>query len=172
MFNLNFALIPLAKYQRRLALEKLDDLLSYEFFVTEMPENTEALAALNFRRLLMRIENESANGRRGNEMISTLSTMSTVSTITGGGGGGGCGGGDSLFIRNSRLSTLDLVGKPNVSTTLGYRPNYEALANRYLAGPKNRPATLIVNSSVRTVLREFERIAKKYECELHSESLF
>lgn len=150
IFNLNFALLPLSRYQRQLALIRVEDLLHYEFFVTEQPTNNEVISAQMFRRMLIHHDNHSVAKEDS--------------------------GTPSLFVRNSRLSTMDIVsgadGRRNINTTMGARPNYDSLAKRHIFGERPEHVLVILNSSVAAIQKEFSRMAKRYKCRLSCDNIF
>lgn len=147
VFNLNFALIPLSRYQRQLADSSIDGLLSYEFFVTQRPNNSDALHAQRFRRLLMHAERcTGAVELRGAHH-------------------------DSALIRNSRLSTLDPVANNATATSIGSRLDYDAFGDTYLRDAGGDDTLIIVNTSVATIQRRFRALARQHGCRIHVECL-
>lgn len=150
IFNLNFALIPLARYQRMLASSMLSDLLVYEFFVSQRPNNSDALCAQAFRRMLL---------------ATTTTTTKTKTTSV-----SNDDNDSPLMLRNSRLSMLDIVQGERSNTILGNRINYESFGERHLRGGAD--TLLIVNTSIRAVQNEFKRLAVRHKCPMHTESLF
>lgn len=134
VFNLNFALIPLARYQRTLATNRLDQLLVYEFVVTQKPENSDALSAQTFRRMLMATQSPQ-------------------------------------ILRNSRLSTMDITSGEQVKTVLGSRINYEGIGERHLRSD-GHDTLLIINTAIGEMRHEFKKLARRYGCSIHADSLF
>jgi hypothetical protein len=184
IFNLNFGLLPLSRYQRQLSVIQLDELLHYEFFVTEQPSNSDALSAQMFRRMLISCED--------NQPITTLyddyrtasfrSQLIPMKIFRQEGDTSAHASSalalspPSLFVRNSRLSMMDIVsggdGRRNINTSMGSRPNYDTLAKRHVFGEPPDQVLIIVNSSVREIQREFERMARKYKCRLSCDNIY
>jgi hypothetical protein len=155
IFNLNFALLPLSRYQRQLSIIQLENLLHYEFFVTEQPTNNDVISAQMFRRMLIRHD-------EGNSSSSSNSSSHATAC--------------SLFVRNSRLSMMDIIsgadGRRNINTSMGTRPNYDALAKRHIFGEQPEHVLIILNSSVKAIQKEFEKMANKYKCRLSCDNIF
>jgi hypothetical protein len=153
VFNLNFALIPLSRYQRMLSDCMLSDLLVYEFFVSQRPENSDALCAQAFRRMLLATQKE---------FLPTAATIREKFNDR--------LNRESLFVRNSRLSMLDITNGDQNNTALGSRINYENFGEKHLRGGAD--TLLIVNTSVKAMQLEFEALAKKHGCTIHADNLF
>lgn len=145
VFNLNFALIPLSRYQRQLADSSVEDVLLYEFFVTQRPNNSDALHAQRFRRLLMHAERCT-----GSVELRTAPQA-------------------SAFIRCSRLSTIDPVNTATAAS-IGSRLDYESFGETYLRG-HGHDTLVVVNTSVAAIQKQFRRLAAKHSCRIHVESL-
>lgn len=156
VFNLNFALLPLSKYQRILSDSKISDVLFYEFFVTRTPNTSDALSAQTFRRLLITAEAETYQPHFGTSR-GECATMK-IGLYS-----------QSQLMRNSRMSTVDLVN--NVSTSLGERMNFDQFSQRHLRDTDPTDTLIMLNTSVKEIEKRFREIAEKNKCKIIIDNL-
>lgn len=157
IFNLNFALLPLYRYQQILQRHKIHDLLTYEFFVSQKPASTDALSAQMIRRMVVAVHEYEDNRCRGNLMAAEPYNDHDETVRS--------------MLRYSRLSHVDLTNQRNTKTVLGAKINYQEFGQTYLSGGSAGETLLMVNSSVRGVTEQFCRLAKQYGCRIHVDSL-
>lgn len=159
IFNLNFALLPLYRYQKILQRHKIFDLLTYEFFVSQKPDSTDALSAQMIRRMVVAVHEYEDN--RANMMTADPYTDQNENVRS--------------MLRYSRLSHVDLTNQRNTKTVLGAKINYQEFGETYLSpsvlSQCGGETLVMVNSSLRRVTEQFCKLAKQYGCRIHVDSL-